>query len=126
MPKLRVKDDVYEWSAVTFTNKEGMEIEKVTGKTFDQWRQSVVDGSAVGLTALVYILKRRHNGRIRWEDIEFEYGDIEHVGDEDEPETEDDAEKPLDAVVPGGLNATFDPLDPTQAPEASTEDGLSP
>lgn len=123
MQKLRVGEDVYEYDGGSFTNKEGMEIERVSGVTFDQWNKSLIDGSARAFTALIYILKRRENPRIRFDDIEFKFGDVEHIPDPDADADAEPASGQSAEIVPGGLQTEFNTLDPTEAPEASTPGG---
>lgn len=108
----------YDVDAGSFTNKEGMDVERVCDMTFDQWNIQLAAGSMLAMTALVWILQKRENPNLRFSDVTFTLSEFTTVGGDDDTVAESSE------VVPGGTAAEFDASDPTPAPEVST-DGAS-
>lgn len=73
MPSIRVTVDgvPYDYDPKTLTNDEAMAIEKVTGGTYAQWGQALTNGSALATTAMVWILRRRNEPALRFDDVHF-------------------------------------------------------
>ena len=58
------------------TNREGMEVERVTGRSFMEWTADLKAGSMLAYTALVYVLRRRDEPDLRFGDVEFTMGEL--------------------------------------------------
>ena len=82
--KLTVKGIEYEFSEDSLTNREAMDIEKVTGGSFGQFTEALKDGSTLALTAMVWTVQKRDNPSLRFGDVEFTFGELEVVNDEPE------------------------------------------
>jgi hypothetical protein len=118
--RFRVGDHIYDYEPGSMTNSEAMAIEKVMGKTFDQWMKDLTAGSMYATTALVWHLQRRENPGLRFDDVTFTLGDFDIVPDEET--TSDTPATGATEFVPGGTGADFDPKDHGTAPAASTDD----
>ena len=59
-------------------------IEAVTGLTFVQWGQSLMNGSAICGRALVWVLLLDENRGLRFKDVDFPIGDLGIELDDDE------------------------------------------
>ncbi len=94
-------------------NVEAEVIEKLTGMTFMEWGQALLNGSALAARALVFTLKKRDNpsGGIRFRDVVFPIGDLKVDLDDDEKKlvrealatadlSEEDREQALAALGP--------------------------
>ena len=118
---ITIQGKTYDLDPGSFTNKEGMDIERVCDMTFDQWNTQLAEGSMLAMTALVWVLQKRDNPTLRFSDVTFTVSDLSSVvGTADD----DDVTAPAQEVVPGGNAAEFTAADPTPAPEVST-DGAS-
>lgn len=69
--KITVDDKVYDFDLTRITNVEGMAIEKVTDKTYLEWSEALQAGSMLAATALVWIIQKRQEPTLRFEDVEF-------------------------------------------------------
>lgn len=69
--KLTVDGEVFDFDMTRITNVEGMAIEKATGGTYVEWAQSMEAGSMLAVTALVWIVRKRQEPTLRFEDVEF-------------------------------------------------------
>lgn len=65
-------------------NTEGEVIEKLTGQTFMEWGQALLNGSLLAGRALVFVLKKRDEPTLRFRDVVFPIGDLSVDLDEDE------------------------------------------
>lgn len=63
---------------------EAEAIEKVTGMTFGQWGQALMNGSALAGRALVWVLQKREDAPLRFRDVDFPIGDLSVDLDDDE------------------------------------------
>lgn len=118
--EIHIHGKSYEIDATTFTNKEGMDIERVTDMTFDQWNERLAAGSMLAMTALVWILLKRDEPTLRFSEVEFTLADL--LGSPDEGSfTKDESDGPSGEFVPGGATAEFDAANPTSAPVPSTD-----
>lgn len=63
---------------------EAEAIEKVTGMTFGQWGQALMNGSSLASRALVWVLRKREEPTLRFRDVDFAVGDLMVGLDEEE------------------------------------------
>lgn len=124
MSQIAIDDEIYDFDILGMTNKEAMDIENVTGKTFDGWFKALSTGSAAAMTALVYIVKKRTQPGLRFDDVEFVISKVQL-----DPNGEDAANADSNAVakdiVPGGSTAVMEnPKDQETAQEVSTTDEI--
>jgi len=75
--KITVNGTQYEFDQNSLTNREAMAIEKVTGWTFTEWAAKMGDGSAVALTAMIWTIQRREDPKVKFDEVEFSYADLE-------------------------------------------------
>jgi hypothetical protein len=59
-------------------------IEKITGMSFTEWGQALLNGRVLAGRALVFVLKKREDPTIRFRDVAFPVGDLKVDLDEDE------------------------------------------
>ena len=89
MAKVTIAGETFSLDENDITNREAMAIESATGVTFGEFGELLKKGSALALTALVWILKRRANPSLKFGDVDFKFGELE-LGDD--AETDADAE----------------------------------
>jgi hypothetical protein len=82
--QLKVGDKVYDFDADHVSNTEAMAIELNCHCTFMQWTQNISAGSALALTALVWLVQRRENPGLKFQDVRFDIGDVEWITPEDD------------------------------------------
>lgn len=81
--KLTVDGEAFEFDAARMTNVEGMAIERVTGMLFVEWTKALEAGSMLAQTALVWVIKKRREPSLRFDDVTFEMASIEIEDDEE-------------------------------------------
>lgn len=81
--KLVVDGQAFEFDQSRITNVEGMAIERATGMLFGEWAEGLKKGSMLAQTALVWVVKKREDPTLRFDDIVYETLDVE---DDGEPE----------------------------------------
>jgi hypothetical protein len=59
-------------------------IEKITGMSFSEWGQALLNGRVLAGRALVFVLKKREEPTLRFRDVAFPVGDLKVDLDEDE------------------------------------------
>src|SRR5690348_14581400 len=57
-------------------NDEAMAIERALGCDFGVWSQRVMDGNIGALTGLVWILRRRNDSQLRYDNVRFKLGSV--------------------------------------------------
>jgi len=97
--QVKVNGVEYEFSEATLTNREAMELEKVTGVTFGEFGTLLEKGSAVALTAVVWLLQKRDNPSLKFSEVEFSFDNFEVV-DEEAPAEADAPAGPTEASGP--------------------------
>jgi hypothetical protein len=74
-------DIVIEGETLHFNGKikarEAMDIESVSGMSFEQWGTALQAGSISALVGLIYMLKKRVNPTIKFSDVDFDLTDLE-------------------------------------------------
>jgi hypothetical protein len=118
MSRLAIGDREYNFELDSVSNEEGIAIENAMGMTFGKWAASLAEGSISSLTALVWLFQRRENPALRFNDVSFTIGEVRITGDDDDSEATAHTD-----IVPGELQATYDPKDPMPAPEVFTTEG---
>lgn len=61
----------YEFEDTSTDNVELMAIERVTGQTIAEWAESINRGSMTATTALIWIVRRRKEPDLQFEDVHF-------------------------------------------------------
>jgi len=82
----------YEFSVSKLMNVEAIAIEKQTGLTVAGLLAGMFGKSAVAITAVVWVLRKRSEPRLRYDEVEFSIGDCD-IEDPDEDEEEPAAEE---------------------------------
>lgn len=65
------EDPPVDLLALRITNKEAMAIERATGLDFGEWQDKVDSGSVLAQTALVWVIRRRDDPTLRFDDVEY-------------------------------------------------------
>ena len=65
-------------------NAEAEVIEKRTGMTFVQWTDAVLEGSMLATHGLLFVLLKRENPTLKWDDVQFCIDDVDFEPDEAE------------------------------------------
>lgn len=68
--------------------KEAIDIQKVTGYTIGQFEERVTEGDVVCIAALIYIMQKRRNPNLRFEDVDGDMESFDIIEEEDESESE--------------------------------------
>ena len=114
MARIKVDGEWLDFAMDTVTNLEAMMVEDLTGWSVDKWGQQIAEGSARGLTTLIWILRRRNDPDLKFGDVVFNLTELE---------MEDDDEAPKD---PGGEAAGTDETSTsTSSPDGATVHPLS-
>ncbi len=92
MSLVQVGDESYEFDFASPSNREVMQIERVFDGTFKEFGVALRNGSVTALTCLVYVLEKRTNPALRFDDVEFSIGEFSVV----EPEDEGDGKEEVD------------------------------
>jgi hypothetical protein len=95
--KLTVDGEVFEFDAAKITNVEGMAVEKATGLLYNEWARAVDAGSMLARTALVWVVRKRLDPALKFDDVVFTTLDIA----EDDADASDPGE-PADESEPTG------------------------
>jgi hypothetical protein len=117
--QLKVGDKVYDFDADHVSNTEAMAIELACHCTFMQWTQNVEAGSALALTALVWLVQRRENPGLKFQDVRFDIGDVEWVTPEDEDDKPAEAKPSAEPVY----SPPDDVVNPTSDEVPTANDG---
>lgn len=88
-------------------NVEAEEIERRTSMTFAEWTNALQSGSMLAVHALLFVLLRRDQPRLGWEQVQFCDEDVDITYELDEK-----------IVLRDGLKATLDAMEPEQAAQA--------
>lgn len=81
--RLLVKDDSFDVDPGKLSFGEAKKIESATGLTFTQWGNQLAAGSLTALQALVWVMLRRTNPELRFDDVDdFNLEEVAIVGDE--------------------------------------------
>lgn len=85
--QLNVGERSWEVHLERLLNVEVMAIERAVGMTVVEFGEALEKGSVTALTAIAWILRRREEPGLKFEDVQFELGDLgsKWVGDEDDP-----------------------------------------
>ena len=83
--KLTTSGVTYELDQYTLTNTELIAIERATGMTMRQWINGLIGESVIAFTAFVWIVQRRAEPLLDFEDVEFGLVDIQLDLDDEEP-----------------------------------------
>jgi hypothetical protein len=88
MKGVRIGDDEeYEFDFANPNNREVMAIEKIFNGTWQEFGVAMRAGSITATTCFVYVLRRRTNNQVKFNDVSFNIKDFRIV-DDDEPEPE--------------------------------------
>jgi len=83
--RLHVDGKTYEFDQDRITNVECMAIEKAAGMTTGEWEEALNTGSALAVTALVWIVQKRDEPTLKFDEVEFSISSLNIERDE-EPE----------------------------------------
>ncbi len=75
--KITVDGNTYDFEPDSLRNDEAMLIEKQCGVTFKQWGELLEQGSILAMTALVWIIQRRENSALEFDDVRFEFSSLD-------------------------------------------------
>lgn len=81
---LKIGDEEHTFDWKKLLNAEAMAIEKATKVTFNQFLVGLVGGHAASLTAALWIMRKRSDPKLRFEDVVFSMGDLQLI----DPDTE--------------------------------------
>ena len=70
MRQVKIRGEVYDADPGKIRFSEAKAIENVTGLTYTQWDALLAAGSATAAQALVWVLMRRTNPDLRFDDVE--------------------------------------------------------
>ena len=89
---------------VRLTNVEAMAIEKVTGLELGSFHEKLKAGSALAMTAWVWVLAKRQEPTLRFGDVEFDMAELakqqeQAAASEEEPEIDDEPDPTLPLEV---------------------------
>lgn len=65
-------------------NVEAEVIERQTGFTFNEWLEKVQRGSMLALHGLLFVLLKRENHKLQWDQVQFTLSELDFELDDDE------------------------------------------
>jgi hypothetical protein len=74
----------WEFDADKLLSPEAEAIEKHTGMTYGEWKRAVVDESVRALHGLLYVMLKRKNATLKWDEVEFSMSEVDFELDDDE------------------------------------------
>jgi hypothetical protein len=80
--RISVEGTTYDFDENSADNVELMAIERVTGMTTSEWAEAVGRGSMLGITALVWIMRRREESGLEFGDVHFHPASLKIENDE--------------------------------------------
>jgi hypothetical protein len=89
MSKFVLKGEEYPFDEGSLRNTEAIILEKQTGERMRDILESWGSGGALGITCMVWIAMRRNGRPVKFEDLEFDFADIEFIRDEPVVQAED-------------------------------------
>lgn len=89
--KILVDGEAFEFEQERITNVEGMAVERATGMLFAEWAEALTKGSMLAQTALVWIVKKRQQPTLRFDDVVYESLVVEDAEAEPAPKDDDEA-----------------------------------
>jgi hypothetical protein len=83
---ISVDGNSYEFEDTSADNIELMAIERVTGMTTAEWADAINRGSMLGTTALIWIMRRRAEPGLKFDDVHFHPASLKvETVEDDEP-----------------------------------------
>lgn len=83
--KITVKGEPFDLDAGSLTNKELMDLERATGMTFGEWQEALGKMSMLAVTGAVWLVLRKSNPKLKFDDVEFNFEDFKVEGDVVDP-----------------------------------------
>lgn len=131
--------DPREWDfdASKLLSPEAEAIERNTGMTYQEWQDSLRRGSMLAFHGLLYVMLKRSNPTLKWDQVVFSYGEVDFILDEEETRQTIAALEAQDSLTDSEeealreLRASLDaaPKDPPKGPSknaGSSTSGSSP
>lgn len=75
----KIDQELFELDTDNLLMSECIQIEKVTGQTWQEWQQAVANGSMTALKAGLWIAVRRKQPELRFSEFDFAWSDFEIV-----------------------------------------------
>lgn len=111
---LKIGDEEHTFDWKKLLNAEAMAIEKATKVTFNQFLVGLVGGHAASLTAALWIMRKRSDPKLRFEDVVFSMGDLQLIDPDEDDEREPEAPAERVQDEPGAL--------PDELPKGSAQE----
>jgi len=97
--KITVDGQVYDYDPAKMLNTEAIALQKVTGMRMTEWTTALTEGDAFALTGLVWLLWRRNDRDVSFDEVEFDIGSIDLQDDEPAPEVPTEADEAAPEVT---------------------------
>ena len=101
----RVDGQDYDFDVDKLLNVELIAIERATGLTVNQWAAGLDAGSAVAVTGLVWVMRKRTEPTLKFEDVSFPMSTFELVPAPETVEVDVDPTAAAPGVAPEALPA---------------------
>lgn len=136
-----IEPKVWEFRPYKLMSPEAELIEKRTGMAFADWARVVTEGSMIALRALLFVMLKRGEPTLKWEQLQFSMSEVDFILDDEEKaggvktleakaaagETLTDDESELLLSWREELGLTDEPeLEEVEAPEPVEDTGLLP
>jgi hypothetical protein len=80
--RLKVDGTEYEYDLDKMLNVEAIAIERATGMTYPQFGAQFYTGSVLAITALIWVIRKRQDPKLRFDEVVFEVATFESLDDE--------------------------------------------
>ena len=88
--KITIEGHAYDFDTDKLMLSEARAVEKVCGCTFQEWSEQLQAGSMEALAALVWIVQKRENPDLRFNEVDFAISGIEIEEEENPAEPSED------------------------------------
>ena len=99
MAGIRINGQHFDFNTARITNREGMSIESATDMTFTEVMDKASNGSLLALTALVWVVRKRNEPGLRFDDVDFALDDVEQVDDDETPDPTEGGAAPAEPTT---------------------------
>lgn len=74
----------WEFDANKLMSPEAEAIERHTGMTFGEWKNAVVNESVRALHGLLFVMLKRENATLKWDEVQFSMSEVDFELDDEE------------------------------------------
>jgi len=93
--KIKLAGEELEYDASRLMNTEAIALQKATGMRPPEFGKALEQGDAIAMTALVWLIWGRNGHSVPFDQVEFDFGQLEI--EDDDPKADESADSQNDA-----------------------------